>query len=114
MRDQEPLPSLDELDARLRKARAAHDRGPPSAGIGHGQAGLAYRAFVELLAGVLVGGGLGWYLDQWLGTRPWVMLALLLLGFAAGVLNTWRTATRAGAAAEAAEGRERSRPDGAG
>ena len=59
--------SLDELEAKLRKARAARepaDRGSgESAGMASTtrQVGVAYRIFVELLAGILVGAGLGWF-----------------------------------------------------
>jgi ATP synthase protein I len=41
---------------------------------------------------VLVGAGLGWLLDRWLGTKPWGLIVFLLLGFAAGVLNVMRAA----------------------
>ena len=37
-----------------------------------------------------VGGAIGWGLDLWLETRPWLMLVLLLLGGAAGILNVYR------------------------
>jgi ATP synthase protein I len=51
-----------------------------------------FRLSSELVAGVLVGAGLGWAIDRWLGTSPWGLIVLLLLGFAAGVLNVMRTA----------------------
>jgi len=51
-----------------------------------------FRLSTELVAGVLVGAGLGWLLDRWLGTTPWGLILFLLLGFAAGVLNVMRTA----------------------
>lgn len=54
--------------------------------------GVAYRVFIEMAAGVAVGGGLGWFLDGWLGTRPWLMVALCALGFAAGISNALRAA----------------------
>jgi ATP synthase protein I len=46
----------------------------------------------ELVAGVLVGTGIGWLLDRWLGSSPWGMVVFLLLGFAAGVFNVMRAA----------------------
>ena len=49
-----------------------------------------YAIGVEFVGAVLVGGLLGWFLDQWLGTKPWLMIVLLLLGFAAGVRNALR------------------------
>ena len=90
---------LDELEAKLRKARAAHE--PAKAGPDGSaemsstrQIGVAYRIFVELLAGILVGAGLGWFLDRLLGTQPWFLLALLVLGIVAGLVNTIRAAQR--------------------
>ena len=51
-----------------------------------------FRLSTELVAGVLVGAGIGWLLDRWLGTTPWGLMVFLLLGFAAGVLNVMRAA----------------------
>lgn len=53
---------------------------------------LAMRLSTEFVAGVLVGGGIGWLLDSWLGTSPWGLIVFLLLGFVAGVLNVLRAA----------------------
>ena len=44
----------------------------------------------EFVAGVIVGGGLGWGIDKALGTTPWGLILFVLLGFAAGVLNVLR------------------------
>jgi ATP synthase protein I len=33
-------------------------------------------------------------LDRWLGTKPWLMLVMLFLGFAAGVFNVMRIANQ--------------------
>jgi ATP synthase protein I len=46
----------------------------------------------ELVGGVVVGAGIGWGLDRWLGTSPWGLIVFVLLGFAAGVLNLMRAA----------------------
>src|SRR5262249_19474276 len=46
----------------------------------------------ELVAGILVGAGLGWLIDRWLGSLPWGMFVFALLGFTAGVLNVMRSA----------------------
>ena len=51
-----------------------------------------FRLSTELVAGVLVGCAIGWLLDRWLGISPWGLIAGLLLGFAAGVLNVMRAA----------------------
>lgn len=54
--------------------------------------GRALRLGSEFIAAILVGAGMGYLLDGWLGTGPWLMLVLLLVGFAAGVLNVVRSA----------------------
>jgi ATP synthase protein I len=51
-----------------------------------------FRLSTELVAGVLVGAGIGWLLDRFLGISPWGLIVFLLLGFVAGVLNVMRAA----------------------
>jgi len=50
------------------------------------------------LIGLPFGAGLiGWVIDRWAGTRPWVMLAMLFLGFGLAVRSVLRVANnRAG------------------
>ena len=50
------------------------------------------RLSTELVAGVVVGGLIGWFLDRWLGISPWAFIVFVLLGFAAGMLNLMRSA----------------------
>ena len=56
--------------------------------------GLAFKLAGEFVAGIMVGAGLGWGLDKVAGTAPFGMIVLLLLGFAAGVLNVVRSASK--------------------
>jgi len=63
--------------------------------------GVGFRIAIELVVGVVVGGFIGWFLDQQLGTRPWLLLLFLLFGIAAGFLNVFRTAQRMQMQAEA-------------
>jgi F0F1-type ATP synthase assembly protein I len=60
------------------------------------------RTAWELSAGVLsfvVAIALGWWfggvLDGWFGTAPWLMIVFSCFGLAAGVLNVYRTVSRA-------------------
>ena len=52
--------------------------------------GRAFRMSAEFVAGVIAGGGLGWLFDRALGTSPWGMIVLLMLGFGAGIYNVMR------------------------
>jgi ATP synthase protein I len=62
--------------------------------------GIAFRLSTELVAGVFVGGAMGYFLDAWLGTKPVFILIFFVLGVAAGVLNVFRTAKQMTAEAE--------------
>jgi ATP synthase protein I len=67
--------------------------GPSSTGTsGWGQ---AVRVSSEFIAGVIVGGGIGWIVDWVFGISPIGLVVFLLLGFAAGVLNVLRVTGRA-------------------
>ena len=43
-------------------------------------AGWALQLSVELAAGLVVGGGIGWVLDHWLGTKPLMLIVFFFLG----------------------------------
>ncbi len=46
--------------------------------------GIAYAAAFTLFVSVISLGGLGWVLDRWLGTAPWLLVTGLVLGAVAG------------------------------
>jgi ATP synthase protein I len=75
------------------KASRAPDRSPGASPRADSSAmARGFRLSTELVGGVLLGAALGWLADRWLGTSPWGMIVLVLLGFAAGVLNVMRAA----------------------
>ena len=87
-------PSLDELDARIRDLREREDketrRGPHQGRKNVSGLGMAMRIGIELVAAIIVGTAIGYGLDRWLGSKPWLMILFLLLGGAAGVMNVYR------------------------
>ena len=56
---------------------------------GRGMA-LGLRMSSELVAAILLGSFVGYALDRFFGTAPWMFLVFFLLGFAAGLLNVTR------------------------
>lgn len=70
----------------LDKPRAAE----PGRDVNMGAMGFALRAGIELVAALAVGLAIGWMLDRWLGTTPWLLGLFVVLGGAAGVANLWR------------------------
>jgi ATP synthase protein I len=95
-----PSDPLARLGEQLDKARAARRPGQTTGGNPGLQQGLALglRIGIELVTAVVVSVALGWAIDRWLGTRPWVMLVMFFLGIAAGMLNVYRAVTRTGGA----------------
>ena len=57
---------------------------------------LAFRIGTELVAALIVGGGGGLLVDDWLGTRPWGLIVMFVLGAAAGVVNVYRAVSGIG------------------
>jgi ATP synthase protein I len=95
-----PSDPLARLNEQLDRARASRLPGQTTGGNPGLQQGLALglRIGVELVTAVIVSVGLGWAIDRWLGTRPWVMLVMFFLGIAAGMLNVYRAVTGTGGA----------------
>ncbi|HZU52086.1 MAG TPA: AtpZ/AtpI family protein [Sphingomicrobium sp.] len=80
------LESLDQRLDRLQQAEAKRTakRQPD-------QSYQAGQLVLSQLVGCPLGGGIvGWLLDHWLGTRPWLMLVMLFVGFAVGIWNVIR------------------------
>lgn len=44
---------------------------------------------IAMVAATFIGFGIGYYLDQWLDTRPWLTLVFLGLGIVAGFRNVY-------------------------
>lgn len=88
----------DDLDTRIAHAKAAR-----SAGVSDSEARAESRGWaigIEFVGVVLVSAAIGWGIDTYagLGTRPWAMIALLVLGFVAGVYRAAKTSTQFDAA----------------
>ena len=56
--------------------------------------GSAFKLGTELVSAVLVGTIIGFILDTWFGTKPWLIIIFFFIGSAAGMLNVIRTAKR--------------------
>jgi ATP synthase protein I len=80
---------LASLDERLRQAQRAEAvrtgaRRPDSSDR------LGQRVLGELIGAPFGGFVVGWLLDRWLGTSPWLLLAMLFLGFGVGIRSVIR------------------------
>jgi len=97
MTDDSNNPNLEDLGARVQAARAreavetGRDREHSGSASSTGM-GLGFRIAIELVVNIIVGTGIGYLLDRWLGTRPWLMVVFVFLGAAAGVMSIYRVA----------------------
>lgn len=88
---------LEALKSELGGAEArgeAEARGQSSSGSNASALGAGMRAASELVAGILVGTGLGFLLDRFFGTKPWLLIIFMMLGMAAGFRNIYRLGMR--------------------
>lgn len=93
MSEQEDRERLNKLGDRLaaihqqevEKEQAEAAKRESSTGVSIGM-----RIGIELIAGTLVGGAIGYFIDQKLNTKPIFILAFVVLGFTAGMLDVLR------------------------
>lgn len=76
----------DRLDA-VERQRMVRDRAAPPTSLG-----IAFRFSTEMVAGLIVGGGMGFGVDWLAGTKPFFLIVFFVLGAAAGILNVMRAA----------------------
>jgi ATP synthase protein I len=86
-----------EIDARIKALRDARAPKRTPGAEKFDAASLAWRMVIDLVAGVLLGAGIGWGIDSAAGTKPLFLIVLTLLGFAAGVKTMMRSAGEVGA-----------------
>ena len=69
------------------KSKYSESKEPSTSGMGH-----AFKMSTELVAAVAVGTIIGFILDNWFGTKPWLILIFFFVGVIAGILNVFRSA----------------------
>ena len=97
---------LHDLEDKVRDARARHEPASSQARDRGAAMGEALKLAAEMIAGVAVGGFVGWAFDRWLGTAPILMVVFLILGAAAGILNVIRNAQKRQASAGPLPGKD--------
>ena len=56
--------------------------------------GIAFKMSAELISAVAVGTIIGFILDNWFGTKPWLILIFFFVGVIAGMMNVFRSAKK--------------------
>ena len=71
------------------KSKYSENKEASTSGMGH-----AFKMSTELVAAVAVGTIIGFILDNWFGTKPWLILIFFFVGVAAGIMNVVKTAKK--------------------
>jgi len=56
--------------------------------------GKALKISTELVAAVVVGSTIGFILDNWFDTKPWLTIVFFFMGATAGILNVIKSAKK--------------------
>ena len=87
------MKNLKEISTRLEiakkkiKKKQIKNNGSNAASLGK-----ALKISTELVAAVVVGTTLGFILDNWFDTRPWLTISFFFMGVVAGILNVIKSA----------------------
>ena len=90
----EPRKTELPLEARLAAARKRQEKEADPRAVAGNAFAQGTRLALELVAGILVGAALGYFLDRFAGTSPWGLIGGFLLGLVAGLMNLMRTVNR--------------------
>ena len=56
--------------------------------------GIAFKISTEMVAAVAVGTIIGYILDNWFGTKPWLILIFFFIGVITGIMNVIKSAKK--------------------
>jgi len=87
--------NLKDFKTRLKIAKSRIKDDPLSNNDKRGSfMGVAFKLGTELVAAVVVGTIIGFILDSWFDTKPWLIIIFFFIGSIAGMLNVIRSAKK--------------------
>ena len=85
----------DDLKTRLKIAKSQFKKkNPPEKNNEKSSFGKAFQLSTELVSAVLVATIIGFILDNWFGTKPWLIIIFFFIGVTAGIINVIRSAKK--------------------
>ena len=85
----------DDLKTRLKLAKSKFKKKNPSDEDDKKSSfGKAFQLSTELVSAVLVATIIGFILDNWFDTKPWLIILFFFIGVAAGIINVIRSAKK--------------------
>ena len=87
------MKKFDVLSARLKIAKKKADKNSLNNDKKNTSSlGAALKLSTEMVAAVFVGSIIGFILDNWFDSKPWLTIIFFFVGATAGILNVFRTA----------------------
>ena len=85
----------DDLKTRLKIAKSKFKkRNPSNKDDEKSSFGKAFQLSTELVSAVLVATIIGFILDNWFDTKPWLIIIFFFIGVVAGIINVIRSAKK--------------------
>ena len=85
----------DDLKTRLKIAKSKYkNKNQSDKGDEKSSFGKAFQLSTELVSAVLVATIIGFILDNWFGTKPWLIIIFFFIGVATGIINVIRSAKK--------------------
>ena len=87
--------SEDQFKSRLKIAKnIVKSKKSSKSGGSSSSMGTAFKMSTELVSAVVVGTIIGFILDNWFGTKPWLILIFFFVGVIAGIMNVVKSAKK--------------------
>ena len=85
----------DQFKTRLKIAKdKAKNKSLTDKNVPKSSFGQAFKLSTELVSAVAVGTIIGFILDNWFGTKPWLILIFFFVGVIAGIMNVIKSAKK--------------------
>ena len=85
----------DDLKTRLKIAKSKYkNKNQSNKDNEKSSFGKAFQLSTELVSAVLVATIIGFILDNWFDTKPWLIIIFFFIGVAAGIINVIRSAKK--------------------
>ena len=85
----------DDLKTRLKIAKSKFKKKNPSDKDDEKSSfGKAFQLSTELVSAVLVATIIGFILDNWFDTKPWLIIVFFFIGVVAGIMNVIKSAKK--------------------
>ena len=89
------MKTLKEISARLKIAKGkTNNLDNENRNSNTTYIGSAFKISTEFVATVVVGSIIGFILDDWFDTKPWLIILFFIIGVSAGILNVIRSAKK--------------------